>query len=90
MLIVSCPAVCRGLQGARIHLQQGFHRFMLNQISRNRSAAQRGADPDPLRDVQVGARAWVHCRRIHSQVQRPASTDQLDFSAARLLISAGF
>jgi hypothetical protein len=27
---------------------------MLGQISRNRSAAQRGADPDPIRDVQVG------------------------------------
>lgn len=40
-------------QGSRHHLQAGFLRYMHGQISRNRSAAQRGADPDPLRDVQV-------------------------------------
>lgn len=41
------------VQGAREHLQAGFVRYMRAQVNRNRSAAQRGADPDPLRDVQV-------------------------------------
>lgn len=59
------------LQGARGHLQAGFLRFMHGQVSRNRSAAQRGADPDPLRDVQV-CRVGALCCACHAQ-SAPAS-----------------
>eukprot|EP00879_Flechtneria_rotunda_P017063 GHRR01017870.1.p1 GENE.GHRR01017870.1~~GHRR01017870.1.p1 ORF type:complete len:730 (+),score=267.93 GHRR01017870.1:831-3020(+) len=41
------------LQGGRNHLQAGFAVHMRGVISRHRSAAQRGADPDQLRDVQA-------------------------------------
>uniref|UniRef100_A0A383W7X6 Nuclear pore protein n=1 Tax=Tetradesmus obliquus TaxID=3088 RepID=A0A383W7X6_TETOB len=41
------------LQGGRNHLQSGFAAHMRSVVSRHRSTAQRGADPDPLRDVQA-------------------------------------
>lgn len=41
------------LQGGRQHLEAGFANHMTGVISRHRSTAQRGADPDPLRDVQA-------------------------------------
>jgi hypothetical protein len=41
------------LQGGRNHLQSGFAAHMRGVVSRHRSTAQRGADPDPLRDVQA-------------------------------------
>eukprot|EP00878_Enallax_costatus_P026786 GHUV01028785.1.p1 GENE.GHUV01028785.1~~GHUV01028785.1.p1 ORF type:complete len:713 (+),score=229.05 GHUV01028785.1:118-2256(+) len=41
------------LQGGRKHLENGFSNHMTGVISRHRSTAQRGADPDPLRDVQA-------------------------------------
>lgn len=40
-------------QGCRKHLEAGFANHMTSVISRHRSTAQRGADPDPLRDVQA-------------------------------------
>jgi hypothetical protein len=51
--MLCCRAAVVAAQGARRHLQAGFQQYMLGQINRNRGAAQRGADPDPLRDVQV-------------------------------------
>ena len=56
LAVVSCmlpPSGPAALQGARSHLQAGFLRYMHGQVNRNRGAAQRGADPDPLRDVQA-------------------------------------
>jgi nuclear pore complex protein Nup93 len=41
------------MQGGRNHLQSGFAAHMRGVVSRHRSTAQRGADPDPLRDVQA-------------------------------------
>lgn len=61
-----CHAALVAVQGACRHLQAGFLQYMLGQINRNRGAAQRGADPDPLRDVQVilGRSAGVRGDRL--------------------------
>jgi hypothetical protein len=41
-------------QGGRAHLSKLFARHVRNTISKHRAVAQRGGDPDQLRDIQVG------------------------------------
>lgn len=42
-------------QGGRAHLSKLFARHVRNTISKHRAVAQRGGDPDQLRDIQVGS-----------------------------------
>ena len=44
-------------QGGRAHLSKLFARHVRNTISKHRTVAQRGGDPDQLRDIQVGGAA---------------------------------
>jgi hypothetical protein len=39
--------------GARKHLEKGHTQHMRTTVARHKLAAERGADPDPLREVQA-------------------------------------
>jgi hypothetical protein len=41
------------LTGARKHLEKGHTQHMRTTVARHKLAAERGADPDPLREVQA-------------------------------------
>lgn len=48
----------RANQGGRAHLSKLFARHVRNTISKHRAVAQRGGDPDQMRDIQV--RDWQY------------------------------
>jgi hypothetical protein len=50
-------------QGGRAHLSKLFARHVRNTISKHRAVAQRGGDPDQMRDVQARAVLWL-ARRL--------------------------
>jgi len=45
-------------QGGRAHLSKLFARHVRNTISKHRAVAQRGGDPDQMRDIQVWGAGW--------------------------------